>query len=292
MIAGWMLNWRPESTRRARLWTAAQSRGIPLRAILATVGVVVAVYASAKLLYRLRDVLLLIVVAGFIALILNPLVVQLQRLGIRRRGGSVAVVTLLAVLVFIGLAAAFGYPLANGVTHLAHAAAVVRERRGARPGPDRAPGAQVSRPGLGAAAMPPSWRASGRGSPSLPSAWARAPSRWCWRWPPSSCSCCSCCWRAPRCGRGLLDLMSRGAGGALFADSTRRQPVGQRVHAGQRADIAHRRDRRAGDAAVAGGAVPVPVGAVGGAGRLPADGRRRAGGHSDRAVRGRPLAHG
>jgi predicted PurR-regulated permease PerM len=110
----------PERTRRARLWTAAQSRGIPLRAILATVGVVVAVYATAKLLYHLRDVLLLIVVAGFIALILNPLVVQLQSWGIRRRGGSVAVVTLLAVLVFIGLAVVFGYPLTNGVTHLAH----------------------------------------------------------------------------------------------------------------------------------------------------------------------------
>ena len=57
-------------------------------------------------------------VAGFVALILNPLVVALQRWRIRRRGWAVAVVTLWAVLVFAGLAVAFGYPLTNGITHL------------------------------------------------------------------------------------------------------------------------------------------------------------------------------
>jgi predicted PurR-regulated permease PerM len=109
----------PDDTRRARLWAAAESRGVPLRAILATVAVVVVVYLAAKLIYHLRTVLVLIVVAGFIALILNPLVVQLQDWGIRRRGWAVTVVTLLAVLAFVGLAVVFGYPLANGVTHLA-----------------------------------------------------------------------------------------------------------------------------------------------------------------------------
>jgi predicted PurR-regulated permease PerM len=109
----------PDDTRRARLWAAAESRGVPLRAILATVAVVVAVYLAAKLIYHLRTVIVLIVVAGFIALILNPLVVQLQDWGIRRRGWAVTVVTLLAVLAFVGLAVVFGYPLANGVTHLA-----------------------------------------------------------------------------------------------------------------------------------------------------------------------------
>jgi predicted PurR-regulated permease PerM len=109
----------PPVTRRARLWSAAESRGIPLRAILATVGVVVAVYLLGKIVYRLKDVILLIVVAAFIAVILNPLVVALQRWRIRRRGLAVTVVTAWAVLVFAGLAAAFGYPLANGITHLA-----------------------------------------------------------------------------------------------------------------------------------------------------------------------------
>jgi predicted PurR-regulated permease PerM len=107
-------------TRRERLWAAAESRGIPLRAILATVGVVVAVYLLGKIVYRLKDVVLLIVVAAFIAVLLNPLVVALQRWRIRRRGFAVAIVTVWGVLVFVGLAVAFGYPLANGITHLAN----------------------------------------------------------------------------------------------------------------------------------------------------------------------------
>ena len=109
----------PPETRRARLWRAAQVRGIPLRTILVTVAVVALAYGLAKLLYRLRDVLLLIVVAGFIALILNPLVVALQRWKIKRRGWAVAVVTFWAVLVFVGLTLLFGLPLVNGITHLA-----------------------------------------------------------------------------------------------------------------------------------------------------------------------------
>jgi hypothetical protein len=54
------------------MWDAARARGIPLPTILATVGVVVVGYLLANLVYRLRDVLLLIVVAGFVALLLNP----------------------------------------------------------------------------------------------------------------------------------------------------------------------------------------------------------------------------
>jgi len=109
----------PPTTRRARMWAAAEVRGIPLRAILATVGVVVAVFLLGKVVYRLKDVFLLIVVAAFIAVILNPLVIALQRWKIKRRGWAVAVVTLWAVLVFIGLALVFGVPLANAITHLA-----------------------------------------------------------------------------------------------------------------------------------------------------------------------------
>ena len=107
-------------TRRERLWRAAARRGIPLPAILTTVGVVVATYVLGKVLYRLRDVLLIMVVAGFVALLLNPLVVALQRWKVRRRGFAVTIVTFWGVLVFIGLAVAFGYPLVNGISHLAH----------------------------------------------------------------------------------------------------------------------------------------------------------------------------
>jgi predicted PurR-regulated permease PerM len=109
----------PDSSRRARLWHAAESRGIPLRTILVTVAVVAAAYLLGKLIYRLRDVLLVIVVAGFLALLLNPFVVALQRWRIRRRGWAVAVVTLVGLLVFFGLTAAFGYPLVGAITHLA-----------------------------------------------------------------------------------------------------------------------------------------------------------------------------
>jgi predicted PurR-regulated permease PerM len=107
-------------TRRARVRRAAQGAGVPLPTILVTVAVVALAYLAAKVVFRLRDILLLLVVAGFVALLLNPLVVGLQRLRIRR-GGAVAIVTLLLLLVFVGLAAVFGYPLANGVTHLANA---------------------------------------------------------------------------------------------------------------------------------------------------------------------------
>ena len=105
-------------TRRARLRKAAVSRGIPLAAILTAVGVVALTYLAGKLLYRLRDVILLMVVAGFVALILNPLVLYLQNWRIRRRGWAVAVVIIWAGLVFAGLAVAFGHPLVSGLTHL------------------------------------------------------------------------------------------------------------------------------------------------------------------------------
>src|SRR5215469_1816869 len=110
----------PPKTRRERLWEAAEARHIPLRAILTTVGVVALTYVAGKVVYRLRDVILLMVVAGFLALILNPLVLVVQRWGIQRRGLAVTVVTIWGLLVFAGLAVAFGYPLVHGLTHLAH----------------------------------------------------------------------------------------------------------------------------------------------------------------------------
>ncbi len=106
-------------TRRARLRAAAAARGVPLATIIAAVAVVALTYLAAKLAYRLRDVILLIVVAGFIALVLNPLVVYAQR-RVPRRGWAVAIVTVWAALVLVGLLLAFGYPLVNGLTHLAH----------------------------------------------------------------------------------------------------------------------------------------------------------------------------
>ncbi len=107
-----------DSTRRERLFRAAEAHRVPLRAILVFVGVVVATYLAAKVVYRLREVLLLLVVSGFIALLLNPIVLGLKRLA-GRRGIAVALVTLLSVVAFGGLTVAFGYPLVNGITDLA-----------------------------------------------------------------------------------------------------------------------------------------------------------------------------
>jgi predicted PurR-regulated permease PerM len=106
--------------RLARLWKAADLRGIPLRTIVVTVALVAATYLAGKLIYRLRDIVLLLLVAGFVAVLLNPIVGQLERRLHARRGAAVSIVTLLAVLVFIGLAVAFGNPLVGAITHLAN----------------------------------------------------------------------------------------------------------------------------------------------------------------------------
>src|SRR6266516_5865537 len=121
---------RPTDTRRdtatagparhGRLRATAAARGVPLGTILVTVAVVALTYLAGKLAYRIRDVLLMLLVAGFIAVILNPLVVALQRWRIRRRGWAVAIVSVWAVLVFAGLLAAFGYPLTHGLTRFSH----------------------------------------------------------------------------------------------------------------------------------------------------------------------------
>ncbi|MBV9794513.1 MAG: hypothetical protein JO016_11300 [Actinobacteria bacterium] len=50
--------------RPRRLRDAATRRGVPLATILVTVGVVVLTYLAGKLAYRIRDVLLMIAVAG------------------------------------------------------------------------------------------------------------------------------------------------------------------------------------------------------------------------------------
>ena len=114
-------------SRRSRLFKKADDNHVPLKTILTTVLVVALTFVVGKVLYRLRDVLLLMLVGGFIALLLNPLVNLLQRWKLPRRGAAVFVVVFVAVLAFIGLAVAFGYPLVNSTTHLAERLAVHRE---------------------------------------------------------------------------------------------------------------------------------------------------------------------
>ena len=108
----------PRPSRYERMRAAATARGIPLPAILTAAGVVVAIYLTGKIAYRMLDILLMIAVAGFLSVVLNPLVTYVQR-GVRRRGWAVTIVIIWTTLVFTGLAVLFGYPLLNGVTHLA-----------------------------------------------------------------------------------------------------------------------------------------------------------------------------
>ncbi len=108
----------PPQGRLARLYRYADVRHVPLRTIVVTVGVVAATYLAGKLIYRLREIVLIILVAGFVALLLNPLVVVLERRLHLRRGFAVTIVTILAALAFLGLALVFGYPLVNGITRL------------------------------------------------------------------------------------------------------------------------------------------------------------------------------
>ncbi|MHB1210046.1 MAG: AI-2E family transporter [Acidimicrobiales bacterium] len=107
-------------TRREKMFQRAQANNVPLKTIFVTILSVVAVYALAKLLYRLRDILLLMLVGSFIALILNPLVDGLQRWKVPRRGFAVALITFASMVAFITLAFVFGDPLVNSLTHLAN----------------------------------------------------------------------------------------------------------------------------------------------------------------------------
>jgi predicted PurR-regulated permease PerM len=109
------------ATRRGRLFARARHFNVPLATILTVVGVVVGVYLAGLVLYRLRDILLLMLVGGFVAMLLNPVVNRLEHTRLRRRGLAVAIVTVVSVVAFIGLAVAFGYPLVNSTTHLANA---------------------------------------------------------------------------------------------------------------------------------------------------------------------------
>ena len=104
----------------ARLLRKTRAEGVPLSTILTTIGFLVATYLLAKILYGLREVVLLFLVGGFVALVLNPQVLALHRWGVRRRGVAVLLVSLWAIAVFPGLAVAFGYPLVNSLTNLAY----------------------------------------------------------------------------------------------------------------------------------------------------------------------------
>ena len=107
-----------QGSRWQRMLTSAQDKGVPLRTILTIDAVVIITWVAYRLLGRLREIILWILIAGFIALVLNPAVVFLQRHR-RSRGQAVGIVFLVALLAFIGLLGLFGYPLVNALSHFA-----------------------------------------------------------------------------------------------------------------------------------------------------------------------------
>ena len=172
--------------------------------------IIVAVYLLGKLLYRLRDVVLLMLVGGFTALVLNPLVVALQRWRVPRRGLAVTIVTLWAALLFAGLAVAFGYPLVNSITHFANDLPAYVNK------------AEHGKGWIGHLVRKyhiESW--VNKNSPKLvsyaeslskpASISAKGRSRWWRRWLPSLRSCCCCFWRPRRCGGGSSPRCLRSA---------------------------------------------------------------------------------
>jgi predicted PurR-regulated permease PerM len=108
----------PDAPRLERLFAAASAKGVPLRTILVIDAVVIATWVLYRLLGRLREVILWLLIAAFIALVLNPAVNFLQRHRFRR-GSAIGVVFAGAILVFFGLLGLFGYPLVNSLTHVA-----------------------------------------------------------------------------------------------------------------------------------------------------------------------------
>ena len=108
----------PDAPRRERLFAAASARGVPLRTILTIDAVVIVTWLLYRLIGRLREVILWILIAAFISLVLNPSVNFLQRHRFRR-GSAVGVVLAGAVIAFAGLLGLLGYPLVNALTHVA-----------------------------------------------------------------------------------------------------------------------------------------------------------------------------
>jgi predicted PurR-regulated permease PerM len=104
--------------RLDRLFGAASAKGVPLRTILTIDAVVIITWTAYSLLGRLRQIILWVLIAAFIALVLDPAVGFLQRHRLRR-APAVGIVFFAALVVFMGLLGLFGYPLVNSLSHFA-----------------------------------------------------------------------------------------------------------------------------------------------------------------------------
>jgi predicted PurR-regulated permease PerM len=97
------------------------TRPVPVRTILTTIGLVLATLLLIYIVLQIRQVLTWIVVGAFFAVALYPLVgwVQKRLLGGRRRALATFLVFLLVFILFAALIAAFAVPLVDEGTKLA-----------------------------------------------------------------------------------------------------------------------------------------------------------------------------
>lgn len=96
-------------------------RKVPYNVILASIWLTVASAALVALVYKWRALLFHLVIATFVALVLNPLVNWLERRGMHR-GPAILAVVILAFLFFGGLIAAVAAPISSqGVNFAKHA---------------------------------------------------------------------------------------------------------------------------------------------------------------------------
>ncbi|MER5453063.1 AI-2E family transporter, partial [Streptomyces sp. NPDC002764] len=97
-----------------------EKRPVPVRTILAAIGLVLTAYVALQLVVQTRRVLVWMVIALFFAVALYPAVDALERRVTRcRRSVATLLVFLLAVVVVGGLVALFVTPLAQEGTRLA-----------------------------------------------------------------------------------------------------------------------------------------------------------------------------
>ena len=91
---------------------------VPVRTIMATIGLVLLTLVGILLVQRLSHVLGLLVIAGFFTIILTPPVDWLTKQGMRR-GMSTGIVFLLGIGIFVGMGFAFIQPIAREVNDFA-----------------------------------------------------------------------------------------------------------------------------------------------------------------------------
>jgi predicted PurR-regulated permease PerM len=97
------------------------AKPIPYRLILTIIWLTIASAIAILLVVELKKVILDLVVAGFLALVLNPAVLRLQRLRLNR-GQSITVVVLVTTIAIMGIGTLIAAPLASSATKFAASA--------------------------------------------------------------------------------------------------------------------------------------------------------------------------